>query len=100
MIPAVCAGIVASLPVSEFVTNKPASLALKVHCGAPKVQLVGIAPPTPKTTLPGVLTCTFLVTELAPTGITKPLPDAPPEVPSQATVGAPLAVRLPLTPPV
>ena len=71
-----------------------------MHCGEPKVHVVGSAPLTPKTTLPGVLTCTFLVTEPAPAAITKPLPAAPPEVPSQATVGAPLVDKLPLTPPV
>ena len=49
----------------------------------------------PKTTLPTVVTCTFLATELLPAGITKLAPAAPPVLPSQFTVGVPVAVKVP-----
>ena len=67
---------------------KPAVEAVNVQAGEPKVQLVvpgaaGVLVATPNTTLPALATCTSLVTELLPEGITNPLPVAPPVVPSR-----------------
>ena len=86
--------------------TKPALLAVKVQLGEPKLQVVALVAAgvagevTPNTTLPTDVTCTFLVTELLPAGMTKPAPVAPPVALSQLTVGVPVALKVPLTPPV
>ena len=73
--------------------------------GDPKVQL--LAPVTagdvaamPSTLLPTVVIWTCLVAVLLPLPMTKPLPDALPVLPSQLTVGVPVAESVPEMPPV
>jgi hypothetical protein len=88
-----------------LVNINPAVFAVKVQEGEPKLQVValvavGVLAAAPNTALPAVETCTDLVTLLEPDAITKPLPVAPPVLPSQLTVGVPVLVKVPLTPPV
>jgi hypothetical protein len=70
--------------------TKPAALAVNVQDGEPKLQDVAllaagvVGDVTPKTTLPTVVNCTFLVAELFPAAMAKPAPAAPPVVPSQS----------------
>ena len=61
----------------------------------------GVGEAVPNTTLPAVTTCTFFVTLFEPDAMTNPAPAAPPVEPSQFTVmPAPVALSVPLTPPV
>ena len=67
-----------------------------MQLGAPKLQVVAVAAAgelvAENTDVPGVVTCTSLVTVLLPAGMEKPLP------PDQFTVVVPVALRVPVSP--
>src|SRR5689334_16205978 len=89
----------ASAKWSGTVNWRPASTAVKVQAGLPKLQVVALLGVTlkldaPNTTLPAVVTCTLLVVVLAPAAIVKFAPLG------QTTLGVPVAVSVPVRPPV
>ena len=80
--------------------SRPLSAAVNVHDGLPKLQVLllladGATPAVPSTVLPGVVCCRSHVTELLPEGMLKAAPAG-----QFTTMPVPVAVRVPVTPPV